>query len=114
MSGARPLQVDVLYFVGCPHHQATIDQVREVLLDLEIEAEVHEVVVRDSDEAARRRFLGSPSIRVEGLDIEPEARGRTDFALSCRLYDGSGLPPRELLVAALQRFRNPPKEEHIA
>ena len=62
---------------------------------------VEEVEVRDEADAERLRFIGSPTIRVDGADIEPDAGTRTDFALSCRLYEGSGVPPRELLEAAL-------------
>jgi hypothetical protein len=37
-------------------------------------------------QAEEERFLGSPSVRVEGVDIEPGAGERTDFGLKCRLY----------------------------
>jgi len=51
----------------------------------------------------RLRFLGSPTVLVDGVDIEPEARHRTDYSYSCRMYSGvSGLPSEEMLMAALQ------------
>ena len=53
-------------------------------------------------EADRMKFLGSPSVRVNGVDIEPAARERTEFALSCRLYGKSGVPLKGLLVEALR------------
>jgi len=53
------------------------------------------------ESAERLRFLGSPTIRVDGKDIEPAARGRTHFGMSCRMYGSSGVPPRELVEAAL-------------
>ena len=42
--------------------------------------------VSDLEAAERLRFLGSPTVRVHGRDIEPGADKRTDFALSCRVY----------------------------
>ena len=59
-----------------------------------------------SDGAAQReRFLGSPTVRVNGRDVEPEAEQRTDYGLKCRLYRSStglsGQPEAELLQAAL-------------
>lgn len=40
----------------------------------------------DADGASRLGFLGSPTIRVGGRDVEPGAGDRRDFALSCRVY----------------------------
>lgn len=96
------MKVEVLYFEGCPHYEATIDLVRDVLTETGVDADVREVEVRDHEEATRLRFLGSPSVRVAGVDIEPGARSSSDFALGCRIYQGSGVPPRALLVAALR------------
>ena len=97
------MRVQILYFEGCPHHRPTVRLTNEVIAESGVTAEVEEVEVRDQDEAERLRFLGSPSVRVDGLDIEPETTARESFALSCRMYDGSGVPPRDLLVRALSR-----------
>ena len=43
-------------------------------------------------------FLGSPTVRIDGLDIEPSARQRTDFGMMCRRYKGSGGVPSEDLI----------------
>ena len=48
------------------------------------------------------RFLGSPSIRVNGVDVEHAVRGRTDCSYSCRTYGGNGIPTREMLIAAFE------------
>ncbi len=59
-----------------------------------------------SDEAAEtERFLGSPTVRVDGVDVEPGATLPHTFGLSCRLYrttDGlRGTPPDEWILARL-------------
>lgn len=60
------------------------------------------VPVRPESDLACLRFLGSPTVQVDGLDIEPSARSRTDFAVGCRVYGPSGdVPPRDLVLAAL-------------
>jgi hypothetical protein len=43
-------------------------------------------------------FLGSPTVRINGLDIEPSARQRTAFGMMCRTYEGSGSVPSEDLI----------------
>ena len=95
--------IEVLYFDGCPNHEPTLALATEVLGQLGLSAEIREVEVRTPEDAERLRFLGSPTVRVDGKDIEPGAETRHDYALSCRIYGDSGLPPRDLLVAALGR-----------
>ncbi|MEO7144953.1 MAG: hypothetical protein ABI165_15760, partial [Bryobacteraceae bacterium] len=43
-------------------------------------------------------FLGSPTVRIDGVDIERSARQRTSFGMMCRTYDGSGGVPSEELI----------------
>ncbi len=97
--------IEVLYFEGCPNFEPTLSLANEVLSELGLSGDVREVEVRTPEDAERLRFLGSPSVRVDGNDIEPGTESRTEYALSCRLYDDTGLPPKELLVAALEARR---------
>jgi hypothetical protein len=54
---------------------------------------------------AEQRFLGSPTVRVNGSDVEPGGEDRTDYGLSCRVYVGengvSGCPDAGWLREAL-------------
>ncbi len=95
------MRVQVLYFQDCPNHLPTVGLVKDAVSGLGLDAPVEEVEVKGPDEAERLRFLGSPSVRVNGVDIEPAARGRTDFGFCCRTYDGKGIPPRALVEQAL-------------
>jgi hypothetical protein len=102
------MHIEVLYFDGCPNHAPTVERVRQIAGDLGLQIGVEEINVTSFDEAQRLRFLGSPTVRVNGIDIDPAARCRTNYALSCRVYPGvSGLPPDELIVAALQSSAQP-------
>ena len=93
--------IEVLYFEGCPNHEPAVELAREAVRELALSDEIREIQVTTVDDAERLRFLGSPSLRVGGNDIEPGADERTDYALGCRMYGASGLPPKELLIAAL-------------
>lgn len=96
------VNIDILYTEDCPNYPAAVALVKEVVDELGIDADIQEVLVRGPEEARAMHFLGSPSIQVNFTDIEPGAMDRTDFAYACRTYGGSGVPPREMLVAALQ------------
>lgn len=100
------MKVEVLYFKGCPNHQPVVDRVRQALHSEQIIVPVDEVEVTDAAMAQRVGFLGSPSIRINGLDIEPEARELRMFGFGCRTYadaEGrrSGLPSSSTIRRAL-------------
>jgi hypothetical protein len=61
--------------------------------------------IQDDDEAQHERFLGSPTIRVDGRDIDPGAAERTDYGLKCRIYQTDtglgGMPPDEWIITAV-------------
>jgi len=81
----RP-RVEILYFDGCPNHEPARDLVEQVAAELGLQAQIELVEVPDADTATRLRFLGSPSVRVDGRDVEPGGDERSDFVLSCRVY----------------------------
>lgn len=93
--------IRILYFEGCPNHPPTVAMVRRVVRDMGVDAFVEETELRRPEEAAPLRFLGSPTVQVDGADVEPSARTRTDYGFGCRMYDGAGVPPEDLLRAAL-------------
>jgi hypothetical protein len=101
-------RVEILYFEDCPNHAAARALVERIAGELEVETDVRLIEVGDPDAAVGLRFLGSPTIRVDGHDVEPGADQRHDFTFGCRVYRGqrgiSGQPEeiwiREALKAA--------------
>jgi hypothetical protein len=97
--------IEVLYFDGCPNHEVLLPRLRALLADGGISGGIDLRKITDDEAAQRERFLGSPTVRVNGHDVEPDAEQRTDYGMKCRLYrtpDGlSGQPPEDWLRAAL-------------
>ena len=102
------LRIDILYFFGCPNYPPTAVLVREVVATLGFAAEIREIEVAGDAMAERLRFYGSPTIQVDGLDIDPSAAGRSGHALGCRMYGSGGIPPREMVEQALRSAENRP------
>ena len=84
---SRP-RVEILYFDGCPNHEAAQALVERVAGELDLEPRIDLVRVPDPAAASELRFLGSPTVRVDGRDVEPGAEERGDFVFSCRVYRG--------------------------
>jgi hypothetical protein len=97
------MRIEILYFEGCPNHRPTVELVRQSVDESGLAAQLEEVEVRDDADARRLRFLGSPTVRVDGVDVEPDVGARRDYAIGCRVYGETGIPPRNLVVAALRR-----------
>jgi hypothetical protein len=99
------MQIEVFYFEDCPNHLPTLERINAVLREEGCSADVREVLVPDVSTAESVKFLGSPTVRVNGIDIEPTARDRRDFGLMCRRYVG-GVPSHELIRAAVRSASN--------
>ena len=104
------MKVEVLFFDGCPNHDALLPHLRDLLIAGGAEdAAIRLVRVEDADAADAERFLGSPTVRIDGQDVEPDADERTDFGLKCRLFDTPdglrGLPADEWILGAVERAR---------
>ena len=95
------IEVDVFYFEDCPNHLPTVERIHAVLQEEGWGADVREILVPDVETAQHVGFLGSPTVRVNGIDIEPAAIDRKDFGLMCRRYAG-GAPSHELIRSAIR------------
>lgn len=102
------MKVELLYFDGCPSHARFLPRLRELVDDAGVAARVQQRRVESLDAAVAERFLGSPTVRINGQDIEPESAERTDYGLKCRLYrtpEGlQGTPPEQLVLQAVREI----------
>jgi hypothetical protein len=78
------VRVSFLYFEECPSHDLALERLREVMAEEGISSEVEVFKVETEDQARQLRFVGSPTIRVDGQDIDPPSDPR--YALACRAY----------------------------
>ena len=99
------MDIEFLFWDGCPSHPEARQLLDDVLAERGLDVEVHVREVFTQAEAEELLFPGSPTIRVDGRDVDPDgSSGRP--ALTCRIYhkaDGraSPVPTREQLEAAL-------------
>lgn len=100
------MTLELLYLAGCPHHDAAVDLVKSVLEAEGIPAEVQQILIRDREDAEAHDFPGSPTVRVNGQDIEGISADRLGIGFACRTYvvEGKtlGVPPRSWLKDAIR------------
>jgi hypothetical protein len=78
--------VEVLHIPECPNHQSLMAALPRIVEDSGVIAIVIERIIADEAAARAARFLGSPTVRVDGIDVDPLASARHGVGLSCRLY----------------------------
>lgn len=71
--------VVVLHNKGCPATPKTIELVKECIRESGVKVDFRTVLVATREEAESWRFLGSPTVQVDGIDIDPSARDSKVF-----------------------------------
>lgn len=98
--------IEVLVVSGCPGTELAIARVREAADALGIETNLRFVIVENEEQARTHGFVGSPTVRVEGVDVE-EGIANRPLGLACRLYRSNDVveraPPLAWIHAALAR-----------
>jgi O-phosphoseryl-tRNA(Cys) synthetase len=99
--------IEVLYTEHCPFWKEVTKTIEEVLKESKVKASVKGVKVSSEDEAKRLRFPGSPTVRINGVDIDPMFK-ETTGAICCRVYMYQGkiyeYPPKDMIVKAVKRL----------
>lgn len=97
----EPIHVELLYFDGCPSYKTAWAELLEVIAEHDLEVTVKPLKVKSLGEANTLHFAGSPTIKVNGRDLEGY---RGEGVMACRLYEengGKGYPSKALLQARL-------------
>jgi hypothetical protein len=100
------MKIEVLYIRECPNHAPVMEGIKKILQECQLSQEVAELEVKDRVQAVALAFPGSPTVRVNGADIERYLPKLMSYGLSCRTYvrdDGrrQGVPPDDLIRTAI-------------
>ena len=98
------LQVELLYFEGCPSYQTAARLLREALIEECMSPAIEAIRIESEADAQQLKFVGSPTIRIDGND--PFLSGEANYGLECRLFttpEGlKGWPTKDMLREALR------------
>ncbi len=101
------MRIELLYFNSCPSYKQALANIKAALKEKKLQAELKLINVESEGEAEKLGFQGSPSVRINGKDIEGRDEG---FSFSCRLYHMNGkttvAPSKEEIIAKLESLMN--------
>ena len=104
--GDKKPRIELLYFEGCPTYKLARQIVTEVLEATGVSVELRESKVASDAQARQLRFIGSPTVRIDGRDVDPVPDGTEQYGLKCRLYIVGGrlvgYPSQEMVLAVLK------------
>jgi hypothetical protein len=100
------VEITFLFYEDCPSHDEALKRLKEVMEREGLQVPVDVIKVETEKQAKALRFLGSPTILVNGQDICPQPH-ETHYGLTCRAYrleDGriSPLPSEKMIHNALR------------
>ena len=99
--------VEILYTDECPFWKEVLKIVEQLIHDSKTQPTVRKIKIQSLEEAKLLKFPGSPTIRVNGVDIDPSAKTVEGY-IGCRIYRYEGrifeYPPKEMIESAFARL----------
>jgi len=101
------VNIELYYFEGCPSYSTALDNVRQALQLEGLSDDVALIPVASDAEAQAKQFIGSPTIRIDGVDVEGPQADEKGYGFGCRIYadngSSAGWPSVEKVRLALRR-----------
>ena len=105
----RVAKIGIFFIEGCPGVLPTAKHIKEVIAEESIDAEISLILIETPEDARQLHFTGSPTVRINGIDIETNIKDIKDYALRSRLYtiDGknSDYPSKDMIRAAIKNVK---------
>lgn len=104
----KPIKIEFLYWEECPSHGLAWERLQTILKEKGLKTELARIRIDTDDDARRWGFCGSPTIRINGKDIDPKGAKAQPVGLNCRIYhtpDGrvTPVPSEEMIQKAIDR-----------
>ena len=101
------MKIDCCIVEECANHHLAEDMLAGVLSEFGVRESIERIDIPDAEKGKLVTFPGSPTIRIDGADVEPDWQPCDDCTPRCRLYMTAeglrGLPERDWIVQAIQQ-----------
>ncbi len=89
------ISLEFQFFEGCPNHIKMQNNISEAIKGLEDKIDLRKILVEDEETAKKVSFRGSPTLLINGEDIEG-VPAPAEPSLACRFYIG-GIPGADVI-----------------
>jgi len=100
------IKIEVQYFRGCPNSKEVLNTVKKIIAESDVKINFEEILVETQEAAEKYKFRGSPTVLINGMDLENLPENKTP-SLSCRYYQ-DGLPS----MTSIRKVLNDIVNEH--
>ena len=76
------IEIRILSTEGCANTPPTVSRIEEIAKELAVAIHIENVLITTEEEASRNRFFGSPTVQINGVDLDPEKRESTAYGLA--------------------------------
>ena len=80
--GNSIMKVKVVSLEKCSATDSTISLVKEIAGEMSVEMEFEHVIVKTPEDAIVHRHIGSPTVQINGIDIDPGARAASQYGIT--------------------------------
>jgi hypothetical protein len=103
----KPIKIEFLFWEACPSHATAWERLQTILKEKSLNAPVTRIEIKTEEDAKQWNFCGSPTIRINGMDIDPKGAEGQRVGLNCRIYHTSDgrvtpAPSEEMIRKAIE------------
>jgi Domain of unknown function (DUF2703) len=108
----NPIKIEFLFWEECPSHGPTWERLQAILKEKGLKVQVIRIEIRTDEDVKQWNFCGSPTIQINGEDIDPKGAQTQRIGLNCRVYhtpDGrvTPVPSEKMIRTAIDRAVKP-------
>ncbi len=105
----KVVNIGIFFIEGCPGVSAITDSIKEVITEESVDADISLFLIETSEEARRLQFTGSPTVRINGVDVEPNMQTNKDYGLRSRHYyingEKANYPTKSMIRSAIKKVK---------
>ena len=105
----KVVNISIYFIEGCPGISSIIDNIKEVIAEEAVDADISLFLIETLEDARRLQFTGSPTVRINGMDIGSNMKAIKDYGLRSRHYYINGgktdYPSKGMIRAAIKKAK---------
>jgi len=103
------VNIEVLFIEGCPGLSSITDSLTDIIAESAVDADITLILIETPEDAGRMQFTGSPTVRINGKDIDSNMKTIKDYGLRSRHYYVNGkkldYPSKSMIRDAIKKVK---------